>query len=205
MVEILKEGGGDPIDVMKFLGKRNGYQSVVWRAGCKYGKGKILLVAISHLTQNSGWGERGVQAIMDGAFQYVSAHVAVDAVGGKFWQLMLAERAVQAACGPEQKVKVFADQEDLSLEYCDENEADSDCVLAVDGQPIRHGKQHVVDCQISSFFQPLTLKKYTNTLYFAVRLDCRVRLVGDAPAEIIPTKTAKLTPGRLVEQAPWFL
>eukprot|EP00546_Thalassionema_frauenfeldii_P013815 CAMPEP_0178924838 /NCGR_PEP_ID=MMETSP0786-20121207/17550_1 /TAXON_ID=186022 /ORGANISM="Thalassionema frauenfeldii, Strain CCMP 1798" /LENGTH=680 /DNA_ID=CAMNT_0020599595 /DNA_START=72 /DNA_END=2114 /DNA_ORIENTATION=+ len=156
VVEILKEGGGDPIDVMKFLGKRNGYQSVVWRAGC--------------------WGERGVQAIMDGAFQYVSAHVAVDAVGGKFWQLMLAERAVQAACGPEQKVKVFADQEDLSLEYCDENEADSDCVLAVDGQPIRH-----------------------------VRLDCRVRLVGDAPAEIITTKTAELTPGRLVEQAPWFL
>lgn len=156
VVETLKEGGGDPIDVMKHLGKRNGYQSVVWRAGC--------------------WGERGVQAILDGAFQYVSAHVAVDAVGGKFWQLMLAERAVQAACGSEHKVKVFADQEDLSLEYCDENEADSDCVLAVDGQPIRH-----------------------------VRLDCRVRLVGDGPAEIIRTKTAKLTPGRLVEEAPWFL
>jgi hypothetical protein len=60
---------------MNFLGKRNGYKAVAWRAGC--------------------WGERGVRSILRGAFQWVSAHLAVDAVGGRFWQLMLAERAIQ--------------------------------------------------------------------------------------------------------------
>jgi hypothetical protein len=91
IVETLE--GGEPIDVMRHLGKRNGLHSVVWRAGC--------------------WGERGVKAILAGAFQWVSAHLAVDATGGRFWQLMLAENAVQAACGPIRKVKVFADQEGL--------------------------------------------------------------------------------------------
>lgn len=60
---------------MNYLGKRNGYKAVAWRAGC--------------------WGERGVRSILRGAFQWVSAHLAVDAVGGRFWQLMLAERAIQ--------------------------------------------------------------------------------------------------------------
>ncbi len=72
-VEVIK--GSNPIDVMEHLGKRSGYNSVVWRAGC--------------------WGNRGVEAILAGAFQRVSAHLAVDAIGGKFWQLMLAERALQ--------------------------------------------------------------------------------------------------------------
>merc|ERR1712007_83640 len=101
---------------MNHLGKRNGYNAVVWRAGC--------------------WGQRGVDAIMSEAFQWVSAHLAVDAIGGKFWQLMLAERAIQAACGPENKVKVLAEQEDFSLEYCDDEEGD--CELTVNGRPIRH-------------------------------------------------------------------
>jgi len=83
--------GGEPIDVMKHLGKRSGLNTVVWRAGC--------------------WGGRGVESILAGAFQCVSAHLAVDATGGRFWQLMVAENAVQAACGPERKVKIFADQE----------------------------------------------------------------------------------------------
>lgn len=83
--------GGEPIDVMKHLGKRSGLNTVVWRAGC--------------------WGERGVKAILAGAFQWVSAHLAVGATGGRFWQLMVAENAVQAACGPERKVKIFAEQE----------------------------------------------------------------------------------------------
>lgn len=48
---------------MNHLGKRNGYGTVVWRAGC--------------------WGDRGVRAILAGAFQWVSAHLAVDATGGK--------------------------------------------------------------------------------------------------------------------------
>lgn len=117
--------GGEPVDVMKHLGERNGLQTVVWRAGC--------------------WGQRGVQAILDGAFQWVSAHLAVDAVGGKFWQLMVAENAVQAACGPASKVKVFADQEDVSLEYCDQEDADTDCTLTIDGKPVRHIR---LDCRI---------------------------------------------------------
>lgn len=149
--------GGEPIDVMKHLGERNGYNTVVWRAGC--------------------WGERGVQSILAGAFQYVSAHLAVDAKGGRFWQLMLAENAVQAACGPMRKVQIFADDQDLSLEYCDEPDADSDCVLTVDGRPIRH-----------------------------VRLDCRLALIDDErPRQLIPAKTKNLDEKSLYEEAPWFL
>lgn len=148
--------GGDPIDVMNHLGKRNGYESVVWRAGC--------------------WGNRGVESILAGAFQWVSAHLAVDATGGKFWQIMLAERAVQGACGPESKVKVFTNAEDISLEYCDNPQADSDCALTVDGKPVRH-----------------------------IRLDCRVALVDPTrPREFVIAKTVKLDE-RLEEEAPWFL
>lgn len=120
-VEVIR--GKEPIDVMNHLGKRNGYNSVVWRAGC--------------------WGNRGVAAIVAGAFQWVSAHLAVDAVGGKFWQLMLAERAIQGACGSESRVKVLAEQEDINLEYCDEE--DKDCELTVNGRPIRHIR---LDCRV---------------------------------------------------------
>jgi len=149
--------GKEPIDVMNHLGKRNGMQSVVWRAGC--------------------WGDRGVKAILAGAFQWVSAHLAVDAVGGKFWQLMLAEKAVQAACGPERRVQVFAEQEDISLEYCDAPDVDQDCVMRIDGRPVRH-----------------------------IRLDCRVALFDEnRPREFVLAKTEKLTKKRLEEQAPWFL
>jgi len=155
IVEVIK--GGEPIDVMNHLGKRNGYKAVVWRAGC--------------------WGERGVQAILAGAFQWVSAHLAVDAVGGKFWQLILAERAVQAACGPERKVKVIADQEDISLEYCDDEGADADCNLTVNNKPVRH-----------------------------VRLDCRVLLEDDnGKRELRSVKTKKLDKKFIEEEAPWFL
>jgi len=153
-VEVLK--GVDPIDVMNHLGKRSGFKSVVWRAGC--------------------WGQRGVDSIIDGAFQWVSAHIAVDATGGKFWQLMLAEGAVQGACGNERKVKILAEQEDISLEYCDEDNEDEDCVMSVDGKPIRH-----------------------------VRLDCRVLVVDpNRPTEYHMTKTAPVK-DRLFDEAPWFL
>jgi pyrimidine deaminase RibD-like protein len=120
-VEVIK--GRQPIDVMNHLGQRNGYHAVAWRAGC--------------------WGTRGVQAIVAGAFQWVSAHLAVDAIGGKFWQLMLSERAVQAACGSENKVKVLAEQEDFSLEYCDDETRD--CELTVNGKAIRHIR---LDCRV---------------------------------------------------------
>lgn len=146
--------GGEPIDVMEHLGTRNGLYSVVWRAGC--------------------WGERGVRAILAGAFQWVSAHIAVPADGGRFWQLMMAENAVQGACGPQSKVKVFADQDDISMEYCN---TDDDCVLSVDGKPIRH-----------------------------VRLDCRVALVDEQrPREFDIAKTQTMNHKVLLEQAPWFL
>ena len=149
--------GGEPVDVMRHLGKRNGFQTVVWRAGC--------------------WGDRGVRAILEGAFQWVSSHLAVDATGGRFWQLMLAENAVQAACGPERKVKVFADQEDISLEYCDTPDMDTDCSMKIDGRPVRH-----------------------------IRLDCRVALVDESrPREFKSLKVKKLTPKVLEEAAPWYL
>jgi hypothetical protein len=149
--------GSEPLDVMNHLGRRSGYGSVVWRAGC--------------------WGNRGVASILAGAFQWVSAHLAVDAAGGKFWQLMLAERAVQGAVGPESKVKVFSGQEDISLEYCDQPEADSDCTLTVDGKPVRH-----------------------------VRLDCRVALVdSERPREFVIANTKLLDRHIIEEEAPWFL
>lgn len=150
--------GGEPIDVMNHLGARSGYQAVVWRAGC--------------------WGERGVETILAGAFQWVSAHLAVDAGGGKFWQLMLAERCVQGACGPERKVKVFADDEDISLEYCDDETADADCAITLDGRQIRH-----------------------------VRLDCRVALVDDTrKLQLVQPATAKMKQKfDHAESAPWFL
>lgn len=149
--------GGEPVDVMRHLGKRNGLETVVWRAGC--------------------WGDRGVRAILDGAFQWVSAHLAVDASGGRFWQLMLAENAVQAACGPERKVKVFAEQEDISLEYCDTPDVDTDCSMMIDGRPVRH-----------------------------IRLDCRVALVDESrPREFKTLKVEKLSAKVLEESAPWFL
>lgn len=149
--------GGEPIDVMKHLGERSGFKTVVWRAGC--------------------WGSRGVEAILAGAFQWVSAHLAVDANGGRFWQLMVAENAVQAACGPGRKVKIFAEQEDISLEYCDEPDMDSDCTMNIDGRPIRH-----------------------------VRLDCRVALVDEKrQREFRVTKTKPFDQKIIEEQAPWFL
>jgi len=149
--------GRDPIDVMTHLGKRNGYGSVVWRAGC--------------------WGQRGVQSILTGAFQCVSAHLAVDAKGGQFWQQMLAERAIQGACGPESRVKVFSSDEDISLEFCDANNADMDCVLTKDGKPVRH-----------------------------VRLDCRVALYDkDRPREFVIAPTKRLDKKVIEEEAPWFL
>lgn len=98
-------------------------------------------------------------------------------MGGKFWQLMLAENAVQAACGPERKVRVFADQDDISLEYCDEPDVDKDCALTIDGRPVRH-----------------------------IRLDCRVALVDDERSRelsILPTQ--KVDRKIIEEEAPWFL
>lgn len=153
-VEIIK--GAKPIDVMEHLGKRSGYSSVVWRAGC--------------------WGNRGVQAILTGAFQRVSAHLAVDAVGGKFWQLMLAERALQSACGPEREIKVFAEQDDINLEYCDSEGADKDCALLFDGRPVRH-----------------------------VRLDAQVAVIDEIKRkEQTLAKTVTLKTFH-EEEAPWFL
>jgi len=159
VVETIQGGGSEPIDIMAHLGERSGYKAVVWRAGC--------------------WGSRGVASILNGAFQWVSAHLAVDAGGGKFWQLMLAERCIQAACGPESKVKVMTEENDISLEYCDDADADKDCVLQVAGRSIRH-----------------------------VRVDCRVAVVNpDRKRELIGWRKTKPMPVKSFheEEAPWFL
>jgi len=153
-VEVLK--GSQPIDVMNHLGKRSGYDAVVWRAGC--------------------WGNRGVEAILAGAFQRVSAHLAVDATGGKFWQLMLAERALQSACGPEREIKVFAEQDDINLEYCDREGADKDCNLLFDGRPVRH-----------------------------VRLDARVAVIDEIKRKQQTLAKTVAVKKFQKEEAPWFI
>jgi len=90
---------------------------------------------------------------------------------------MLAERAIQAACGPESKVKIFADQEDFSLEYCDNESADQDCTLMLNGNPIRH-----------------------------VRVDCRVFLLDEnRPRELKNIKTVPMRKTFREEEAPWFI
>lgn len=66
---------------------------------------------------------------------------------------------------------------DISLEYCDDPETDSDCTLSVDGKPVRH-----------------------------VRLDCRVALVDDTrPRNFIKKKTKRIDQRYYETQAPWFL
>lgn len=155
IVEAIEDG--EPVDVLRHLGKESGLKNVVWRAGC--------------------WGERGVRAILAGAFQRVAAHVAVDAIGGKFWQLMIAENAIQAACGPQSKVRVQADQDDLSLEYCDDPNADSDCVLTIDGRPVRH-----------------------------VRVDCRIFVLEEARhRELMLEQTQVLEQRKYTKETPWSL
>lgn len=116
--------GKEPIDVMKHLGSMHGVHSVIWRAGC--------------------WGERGVRMILAGAFQRLSAHVTVPATGGQFWQMMVAENAVQSACGPRTKVKVFSSEKNMNLEHCDKG--DEDCVHMQNGHPIRYVR---LDCRVS--------------------------------------------------------
>ena len=123
-------GGSRPRDVMEFLGDE-GKNLVVWRAGC--------------------WGEKGVESIETGAFQSISAHIAVDGVGGKFWQTIVAEQCVQGACGARSKIEVKSNG-DISLEYCDEEDDDSDCVVSRSGHRIRHVR---LDCDIKLLDEPL--------------------------------------------------
>lgn len=66
---------------------------------------------------------------------------------------------------------------DISLEYCDEPEADSDCNLTLDGKPVRH-----------------------------IRLDCRVALVdGTRQRNFVNKKTKRIDQRYYETQAPWFL
>jgi hypothetical protein len=116
--------GSRPIDVMTYLGSQNKYKLVVWRAGC--------------------WGARGVESIEAGAFQSISAHIAVGGDGGKFWQTIVAEQCVQGACGSRSKVEVKSDG-DISLEYCDDNDDDEGCIVTREGHYIRHVR---LDCDI---------------------------------------------------------
>jgi hypothetical protein len=63
------------------------------------------------------------------------------------------------------------------MEYCDNVDVDDECVLSVNGTPVRH-----------------------------VRLDCRVALVDESrPREFLIAKTKKLDRSTLLERAPWFL
>ena len=89
---------------------------------------------------------------------------------------MLVELAAQAAGSPESSVLVMAKQKDISLEYCDENDADEECVLSVDRRAIRH-----------------------------VRLDCRAVLVNPERERVLKgPKTSKLG-NVMLEEASWFI
>ena len=93
------------------------HEVVVWRAAC--------------------WGQRGVDAVLSGAFPYIIAHMAVSAEGGIFWQTILAENALQAALGQRNKV-ICESSKDVDLQFCGEDTAgecsiDSrHCVLEAD-------------------------------------------------------------------------
>jgi len=151
--------GSRPRDVMQYLGDKNNYELVVWRAGC--------------------WGERGVESIEAGAFQSISAHIAVGGSGGKFWQTIVAEQCVQGACGARSKIEVKSDG-DISLEYCDDNEEDEGCIVTREGHHVRH-----------------------------VRLDCDIRLTGDmryrAATKLNTKKLAEKFEGASKIDGPWFM
>ncbi len=154
-VEVLP--GGRPIDVMQYLGDTSSYKMVIWRAGC--------------------WGEKGVQSIEAGAFQSISAHLAVDANGGRFWQTIVAERCVQGACGARSKIELRS-EDDVALEFCDSgtggDEDDEDCEVA---GKVRH-----------------------------VRLDADILLIDDTDDRAIVEKRLGKVPKELdMAEAPWFI
>jgi hypothetical protein len=84
--------------------------------------------------------------------------------------------AEKSACGPERQIKVFAEQDDINLEYCDREGADKDCALLFDGRPVRH-----------------------------VRLDARVAVIDEIKRkEQTLAKTVSMKKFQK-EEAPWFL
>ncbi len=84
--------------------------------------------------------------------------------------------AEKSACGPERQIKVFAEQDDINLEYCDREDADKDCALLFDGRPVRH-----------------------------VRLDARVAVIDEIKhKEQTLAKTVSMKKFQK-EEAPWFI
>ena len=108
---------------------------------------------------------------------------------------MLAERALQSACGPEHSIKVLAEQDDINLEYCDREDATKDCSLLFDGRPVRHVR--LDDKHSFSTYVLLVLFKHKLTLFLA-----RVAVVSDIKRREIFSK--KSLPMKKVE-GPWFL
>ena len=146
--------GSRPRDVMEHLGEE-GKKLVVWRAGC--------------------WGERGVQSIEAGAFQSISAHIAVGGEGGIFWQTIVAEQCVQGACGARSRIEVKSNG-DISLEYCDEGSDDEGCVVTREGHRVRH-----------------------------VRLDCDIKLVDELCFKPFVRRTGIPSGESKEVEGPWFL
>ena len=134
-VESIK--GTRPNDVMKHLGEVHKYRMVVWRAGC--------------------WGDRGIESIEDGAFQRIEAHIAVEAQGGPFWQSIVAESCVQGACG--NKVELRTSAEKMSIDYCDDLDDDSSCLVSRSGHQVRHVR---IGCDILLPTDKVHLKQNKN-------------------------------------------
>ena len=83
---------------------------------------------------------------------------------------------MKSACGPEREIKVFAEQDDINLEYCDREGADEDCNLLFEDRPVRH-----------------------------VRLDARVAVIDEIRSKEQVFSKSVSTKKFHKEEAPWFL
>ena len=82
----------------------------------------------------------------------------------------------KSACGSDREIKVFAEQDDINLEYCDSEDADPDCNLLFDGRPVRH-----------------------------VRLDARVAVIDEIKRNEATLKKTTTIKKFSNEEAPWFI
>ena len=102
--------------------------------------------------------------------------------------LTVAERALQSACGPEREIKVFAEQDDINLEYCDREDADKDCALQFEGRPVRHvrldARVAVID-EIKRKEQTLRKTVSMKKVSYTHRLDMTYHTTLDTPNNLI--------------------
>lgn len=112
----------------------------------------------------------------------------------------------KSACGPEREIKVFAEQDDINLEYCDREDADKDwCVFAV---------QSLFCMQKNRRFGLITtsclLDRHSALLFDGrpvrhVRLDARVAVIDEIKRKQQTLAKTVSVKNYQKEEAPWFL